>query len=64
MRYIIKREWPTGEDRFVIRDWPTIQWTEDETLALRMHPERVAKASYSLMLTGISHSIIQKTDGQ
>lgn len=62
MRYIIKRKWPTGEDRFVIRDWPIIQWTEDETLALRMHPERAAKASYSLMLIGVSHSIIQKTD--
>lgn len=62
MRYIIKREWPTGETMYVHNDWPTIKWIDDETLALRMHPERAAKASYSLMLTGMSHSIIQKSD--
>lgn len=62
MRYIIKREWPTGETRFVYRDWPTIVWGYDEILALRMHPERAAKASYSLMLTGMSHTIQQVSE--
>lgn len=62
MRYIIKRDWPDGKARYVYRDYPIIQWEYNEDLALRMHPERAAKVSYSLMLIGMSHSIIQKTD--
>lgn len=62
MRYIIKRVFPDGNTRYVYRDFPFIEWEDDEALALRMHPERAAKVSYSLMIIGMSHSIIQKTD--
>lgn len=62
MRYIIKRVFPDGTTRYVYRDFPFIEWNDEEKLALRMHPERAAKASYHLMLIGMSHSIIQKTD--
>lgn len=59
MRYIIQREWPTGETRYIHDDWPYIKWTDEKLLALRMHPERAAKAAYHLMLQGVSFSIIQ-----
>lgn len=62
MRYIIKREWPDGSTRFIYRDFPSIEWGYNEVLALRLHPERAAKVSYSLMNMGMSHSIIQTTD--
>lgn len=62
MRYIIKRVFPDGTTRYVYRYFPYIEWEDNEQLALRMHPERAAKVSYNLMIIGMSHSIIQKTD--
>lgn len=59
MRYIIKREWPTGVTKYVYSEWPSIKFIDDETLALRMTPERAAKTSYSLMLAGVTHTIQQ-----
>lgn len=62
MRYFIKRVFPDGNTRYVHRVFPFIEWEDDEALALRMYPEQAAKVSYSLMIIGMSHSIIQKTD--
>lgn len=62
MRYIIKREWPTGQTKYVHDDWPQITWTDDKFIALRMHPERACKVSYSLMLTGMTHTIQQVSE--
>lgn len=63
MRYIIKRDWPDGTTMYVYRDFPFIEWSDNEDLALRMHPERASKVSYHLMsILGMSHSIIQKSD--
>ena len=64
MRYIIRRYYIDYPDTYIHRDFPTIKWTDDINLALRMHPERAAKISYQLMNMGISHSIIQHTENQ
>ena len=64
MRYIIKKYYEDYPDIYLYRDFPTLSWTDDITLALRMHSERAAKISYYLMNIGVSHCIIQKNDGQ
>lgn len=62
MRYIIEKYYEDTPEIYLIRDFPRLIWTDDVTLALRMHPERACKVSYQLMQMGISHCIIQKTD--
>lgn len=59
MRYTISHEFTANVVKYIHRDFPSIEWTEDEMLALRMHPERAAYISYQLMLTGMSHTIKQ-----
>lgn len=62
MRYIIQIDTLGFNKKWVYRDWPKIEYTDDENLALRMHPERAAKVSYQLMLAGFSHNIKQRID--
>lgn len=62
MRYIIEKYYEDSPDIYLYRDFPRLTWTDDITLALRMHPERAAKISYYLMNMGVSHCIIQKND--
>lgn len=64
MRYIIEKYYEDSPDIYLYRDFPSIRWTDDVTLALRMHPERAASISYHLMKMGVSHCIIQKNDFQ
>lgn len=59
MKYIISHEFTANVVKYIYRDFPSLEWTEDEIYALRMHPERAAKVSYQLMLTGFSHTIKQ-----
>ena len=49
-------------DKYVYRTWPTIQWTDDKTLALRMHPDIASGISLRLMEMGMSHLITQIKD--
>lgn len=59
MRYTISHEFTANVVKYIYKDFPSIEWTEDERQALRMHPERAAQISYQLMLTGFSHTIKQ-----
>lgn len=59
MRYIISHNFTNELVKYVYRNFPTIEWTEDEMLALRMFPERAAHTSLQLMEKGMSHTIKQ-----
>lgn len=59
MRYTISHEFTANVVKYIYRNFPSIKWTEDEMLALRMHPEQATRISYELMLRGISHTIKQ-----
>ena len=62
MRYIISHEFGINNEKYVYRTWPTIQWTDDKILALRMHPNIASGISLRLMEMGMSHSITQIKD--
>lgn len=59
MRYTISHEFTANVVKYIYKDFPSLEWTEDERQALRMHPERAAQTSYQLMLQGFSHTIKQ-----
>lgn len=59
MRYTISHEFTANVVKYIYRDYPSLEWTENEMLALRMQPEKAAHISYQLMLNGMSHTIKQ-----
>lgn len=59
MKYTISHEFMFNLVKYIYRDYPSIEWTENERLALRMSPEQAAPLSYQLMLKGMSHTIKQ-----
>lgn len=62
MSYIISHEFGMNYDKYVYRTWPTIQWTDDKMLALRMHPDIASGISRRLLEMGMSHTITQIID--
>ena len=59
MKYIISHEFTANVVKYIYKNFPSLEWTEDERQALRMFPERAAQTSYQLMQQGFSHTIKQ-----